>query len=45
MRVCIVGGPRTGKTTLASTMLEPLHTDDLIGTLDWSEASEFIAAQ
>ena len=45
MRVCIVGGPRTGKTTLASTMLDPLHTDDLIGALDWSAVSEIIATQ
>jgi hypothetical protein len=32
-RLCIIGGPCTGKTTLASTMENVLHTDDLIGEL------------
>lgn len=42
-RVCIIGGPRTGKTTLASTMESVLHTDDLIGQFDWSGVSEHVA--
>jgi len=42
-RVCIIGGPRTGKTTLASTMANVLHTDDLIGQFDWSGVSEHVA--
>ncbi len=46
-RTLIIGGPRTGKTTLANAMglelgVEVLHTDDLIG-LGWSESSEHIA--
>jgi hypothetical protein len=52
-RIVILGGPRTGKTTLANKMA-PLdaivpagfglvrHTDDLIG-LGWSEGSQHIA--
>jgi len=44
MRILIVGGPKTGKTTLSKTLGEklgitPRHTDDLIGALDWSAAS------
>jgi broad-specificity NMP kinase len=42
-RICIIGGPRTGKTTLASTMENVLHTDDLIDKFDWSGVSEFVA--
>ena len=42
-RVCIIGPPRSGKTTLASTMTNVRHTDDLIGILDWSAASEHVA--
>lgn len=42
-RICIIGGPRTGKTTLANTMSNVLHTDDLIGQFDWSGVSEFVA--
>jgi SPP1 gp7 family putative phage head morphogenesis protein len=38
MRVVIAGGPRSGKTTLAATMGEAKHTDDIID-LGWSEAS------
>lgn len=43
-RICIAGSPRTGKTFLATRMgellrLKPLHTDDLIGHLEWSDAS------
>lgn len=39
VRVAITGGPKTGKTTMASTMSGTIrHTDDLIG-LGWSEAS------
>jgi hypothetical protein len=52
-RICITGGPRTGKTTLATDMRAvssyggstpfPLrHTDDLI-PLGWSEASQAAA--
>lgn len=43
-RICIIGGPRTGKTTLASTLDNVLHTDDLIGQFDWSGVSEFVAS-
>jgi energy-coupling factor transporter ATP-binding protein EcfA2 len=42
-RICIIGGPRTGKTTLAGTMENVLHTDDLIDKFDWSGVSEFVA--
>lgn len=50
-RICITGGPRTGKTTLADEvgrqqfaarhqeMGSIRHTDSLIGTHDWSSAS------
>lgn len=44
-RICITGGPRTGKTTMALKLLYDLpdgqvrHTDDLI-KLGWSEASQ-----
>lgn len=46
-RIAITGGPRTGKTTLASGIddaddaggFRVRHTDDLIGKLDWSDAS------
>lgn len=52
-RICITGGPRTGKTTLARDMLPGnggmgaslnYHADDLIH-LGWSEASEHVAAE
>jgi len=47
-RICITGGPRTGKTTLATDLWEEddlphgivRHTDDLIGLHDWSGASQ-----
>jgi hypothetical protein len=42
-RTCIIGGPRTGKTTLSGTMSHVLHTDDLIGQFDWSGASKHVA--
>jgi hypothetical protein len=43
MRTMIIGVPRAGKTTLASTYTcSVLHTDALID-MDWSEASEHIA--
>ena len=43
-RVAIAGYPRAGKTTLARSC-EPLgvwirHTDDLVGRMAWSDASE-----
>ncbi len=43
-RILIAGGPRSGKTTLADSLGKNLnipvcHTDDLIGQLEWSEAS------
>lgn len=41
MRLLITGGPRTGKTTLGGDTAR--HTDDLIGQLDWSEASAAVA--
>lgn len=52
--ICIIGGPRTGKTTLAKRMAEQLreedtsrethvlHTDDLLGE-QWSNQSDIIA--
>lgn len=48
MRILITGGPRTGKTTMAGKLGAELdipvrHTDDLVGQLSWSEASEEIA--
>jgi len=44
-KLAIVGGPRTGKTTLAARLGEErscpvLGTDALIGTHGWSDASE-----
>lgn len=49
MIVCIVGGPRSGKTTLAERMAltsgtELLSTDDL-AHLGWSEASAEVATR
>jgi len=48
MKIAIIGAPRAGKTTLAAKLAAELgvqvrHSDDLIGTLDWSAASEHIA--
>lgn len=42
-RIVIVGGPRTGKTTLSGVImaafgLSPRHTDDLIETHEWGAA-------
>lgn len=47
-RIVIGGGPKTGKTMLADKMALPSsvparHTDDLIGQLDWSAASQEVA--
>lgn len=47
-RIIVAGGPRTGKTTLADRLAAGLgitarHTDDLIGTLDWSASSAEVA--
>lgn len=53
-RIAITGGPRTGKTTLASRIGGDWHgsgldsfeirgTDDLIGKFDWSDASAEVA--
>lgn len=48
-RICITGGPRTGKTTLAEYIGNALHiqnvrhTDDVMH-LGWSAASEAVAA-
>lgn len=42
-RVVIAGIPRAGKTTLAELLakraIEVRHTDDLVGQVEWSEAS------
>ena len=45
MRVVICGGPRAGKTTLAGKMGEPETrcTDELIGKVEWSAASQLVA--
>lgn len=48
MKLLIGGGPRTGKTTLAKAIaaaegIALTHTDDLMATHAWSEASEEIA--
>lgn len=43
-RICISGGPRCGKTTLASTLYLPTrHTDDVIDA-GWSEASALVSS-
>jgi hypothetical protein len=50
MRVAIVGGPRTGKTTFADRVglhnlseQDVKHSDDLIDEMEWSEVSDYIA--
>lgn len=44
MNLVIVGGPKTGKTTLADSLGKTVrHTDELIGQLPWSEASEQVS--
>lgn len=45
MRIVIAGAPKVGKTTLANHMaaetgVKVRHTDDLIGSHDWSAASQ-----
>lgn len=47
LKIAIVGGPKTGKTTLADKMgkqtgVRVLHTDSVMA-LGWSEASERVA--
>ena len=47
-RVVIAGGPRTGKTTHANKLgaesgARVRHTDDLIGRLEWSAASQEVS--
>ena len=47
-RILVAGGPRVGKTWVADRIGAELgipvrHTDDLIGTHGWSEASEEVA--
>jgi hypothetical protein len=50
-RILIVGGPRTGKTVLSIKLGKALgmdelavqHCDELIGVLEWSEASAEVA--
>lgn len=45
-RVCIAGGPRVGKSTLArelASRFPPIHADDFIDKMAWSEVSEHIA--
>lgn len=48
MRIVIVGGPKTGKTTLAAQLAgveTPVFaTDDLIGKLEWGEDSAEVAS-
>src|SRR5512143_292043 len=44
-RIVIVGGPRTGKTTLAGTFSLPvIHTDDFAGLGNFSAQSQKAAA-
>ena len=44
MRVVIGGVPRAGKTRLSTFYYgRVLHTDDLIGRYDWSDASEEVS--
>lgn len=48
-RICIIGGPRTGKTTLAGLIAPALRvlprgTDSLVGVLEWSDASLMVAS-
>ena len=48
-RVVVIGAPRAGKTTYADARgqregVEVRHTDDLIGTLDWSGVSAHVAS-
>jgi adenylate kinase family enzyme len=48
VRVLVIGGPKVGKTTLADKLgahrgWPVRHTDDLIGKLDWSAASEEVS--
>lgn len=47
-RMLIIGGPLTGKTTMAKAIGERFnipvkHTDDLIKTHEWSEASQEVS--
>jgi hypothetical protein len=47
-RILITGGPRTGKTAFGARVANVLgvpcqHSDDLVGVLEWSEASEEVA--
>jgi broad-specificity NMP kinase len=47
MKDIILGGPKTGKTTLANELGEQtgrpvFHTDDLIPHMEWSELSEYV---
>lgn len=50
-RIVVVGGPRTGKTTYAHRLAAERsfpdgalrHTDELVGVLEWSEASDEVA--
>lgn len=44
-RVMVIGGPRTGKTSLAASLrVEPLiHADTLIDAFTWSAVSEELA--
>ena len=45
-KTLILGGPRTGKTTLAGELAagRPVyHTDQLVGTHEWSAASAVVA--
>lgn len=47
MRLLITGGPKTGKTTLAKQLgaqhnIPVRHTDELVRTHGWSEASDAV---
>lgn len=45
-RVVLIGGPKTGKSTLAHQLerRQIRCTDELVGVLEWSEISDVVAA-
>lgn len=50
IRTVVIGAPRAGKTTYAIARgvrerVHVYHTDDLIGTLSWSDLSDHVATE